>query len=70
GVVDLNNELKPRRERLATLREQGFASPNVFRRDHPSDKLHAKLDGKENEELEALNIEVPVAGRMMTRRIM
>ncbi len=32
--------------------------------------MHAEFDGKENEELEALNIEVAVAGRMMTRRIM
>ena len=44
--------------------------PNDFRRDHTSDQLHADFDGKENEELEALNIEVAVAGRMMTRRIM
>ncbi|MDU3056430.1 MAG: amino acid--tRNA ligase-related protein, partial [Escherichia coli] len=67
AVVDLNNELKTRREKLANLREQGIAFPNDFRRDHTSDQLHAEFDGKENEELEALNIEVAVAGRMMTR---
>lgn len=70
AVVDLNNELKTHREKLANLREQGVAFPNDFRRDHTSDQLHAEFDGKENEELEALNIEVAVAGRMMTRRIM
>ena len=70
AVVDLNNQLKTRREKLANLREQGIAFPNDFRRDHTSDQLHAEFDGKENEELEALNIEVAVAGRMMTRRIM
>lgn len=70
AVVDLNNELKTRREKLANLREQGIAFPNDFRRDHTSDQLHAEFDGKENEELEALNIEVAVAGSMMTRRIM
>ena len=70
AVVELNNELKTRREKLANLREQGIAFPNDFRRDHTSDQLHAEFDGKENEELEALNIEVAVAGRMMTRRIM
>ena len=69
-VVDLNNELKSRREKLAALREQGVAFPNDFRRDHTSDQLHAEFDSKENEELEALNVEVAVAGRMMTRRIM
>ena len=70
AAIDLNNELKTRREKLAALREQGVAFPNDFRRDHTSDQLHAEFDGKENEELEALNIEVAVAGRMMTRRIM
>ena len=70
AAIDLNNELKTRREKLAALREQGVAFPNDFRRDHTSDQLHADFDGKENEELEALNVEVAVAGRMMTRRIM
>ena len=70
AVADLNNELKTRREKLAGLREQGIAFPNDFRRDHTSDQLHTDFDAKENEELEALNIEVSVAGRMMTRRIM
>lgn len=70
AAIDLNNELKTRREKLAALREQGVAFPNDFRRDHTSDQLHADFDGKENEELEALNVEVAVAGRMMTRHIM
>ncbi|MEE3662391.1 lysine--tRNA ligase [Brenneria sp. g21c3] len=67
---ELNNELKSRREKLAALREHGIAFPNDFRRNSTSDLLHAGYDGKENEELEALDIEVTVAGRMMTRRIM
>ncbi|WJV54582.1 lysine--tRNA ligase [Prodigiosinella aquatilis] len=67
---DLNNELKARREKLAALREKGIAFPNDFRRDSISEQLHASYDDKENEELEALNLEVTVAGRMMTRRIM
>ncbi|MGL6020775.1 MAG: lysine--tRNA ligase [Gibbsiella quercinecans] len=67
---ELNNELQARREKLAQLREKGIAFPNDFRRDSISDKLHAEYDGKDNEELEALGIEVTVAGRMMTRRIM
>ena len=64
AVTDLNNELKTRREELANLREQGIAFPNDFRRDHTSDQLHTDFDGKENEELEELNIEVAVAGRI------
>lgn len=74
GVADaaqeFNNELKARREKLSLLRKHGVAFPNDFRRDCLSDHLHKEFDCKENEELEALNIEVSVAGRMMTRRIM
>ncbi|AXW86968.1 lysine--tRNA ligase [Lonsdalea britannica] len=67
---DLNNELKARREKLSALRETGVAFPNDFRRDTTSDRLHASYDDKDNEELEPLGLEVTVAGRMMTRRIM
>ncbi|PLR31290.1 lysine--tRNA ligase [Chimaeribacter californicus] len=67
---ELNSELKARREKLAALREKGVAFPNDFRRDSTSDTLHAEYDSKENDELEALGVEVTVAGRMMTRRIM
>ncbi|MFP1734741.1 lysine--tRNA ligase [Lonsdalea quercina] len=67
---DLNNELKARREKLSALRENGVAFPNDFRRDTTSDLLHASYDEKDNEELEPLGLEVTVAGRMMTRRIM
>lgn len=67
---DLNNELQVRREKLAVLRENGVAFKNDFRRNTTSDKLHAAYDNKENQELEVLGIEVNIAGRMMTRRIM
>lgn len=69
-AIDLNDELRNRREKLAALRQQGVAFPNDFRRDSTSDQLHAEYDEKDNQELESLNIEVSVAGRMMTRRIM
>ncbi|PQQ35731.1 lysine--tRNA ligase [Photorhabdus luminescens] len=67
---DLNNELQTRREKLAALRENGIAFPNDFRRENISEDLHVKYDDKTQEELEALNIDVTVGGRMMTRRIM
>lgn len=69
-AIDFNDELRNRREKLAALRQQGVAFPNDFRRDHTSDQLHEEFDAKDNQELESLNIEVSVAGRMMTRRIM
>ncbi|GAA0482179.1 MULTISPECIES: lysine--tRNA ligase [Tatumella] len=67
---DLNNELKSRREKLAALRQNGVAFPNDFRRDSLSDQLHQQFDDKDSEQLESTGIEVSVAGRMMTRRIM
>lgn len=67
---DLNNEMKTRREKLSVLRDNGIAFPNDFRRDAMSDELHQKYDAMSAEELEAANIEVAIAGRMMTRRIM
>ena len=69
-AIDFNDELRNRREKLAALRQQGVAFPNDFRRDHTSDQLHEEFDAKDNQDLESLNIEVSVAGRMMTRRIM
>ncbi|CAK9884319.1 MAG: Lysine--tRNA ligase [Candidatus Erwinia impunctatus] len=70
AAVELNNELKTRREKLQGLREKRIAFPNDFRRDTTSQPLHAEFDDLDNEGLEALNKEVSVAGRMMTRRIM
>ncbi|KYP97138.1 lysine--tRNA ligase [Sodalis-like endosymbiont of Proechinophthirus fluctus] len=69
-ATDLNNELRSRREKLTQLRQQGIAFPNDFCRDTVSDQLHARYGGKNNEELEALNVEVSIAGRMITRRVM
>ncbi len=70
ATLELNNEMKTRREKLDALRETGVAFPNDFRRDTTSDALHAQYDEKSNQELEELGVEVSVAGRMMTRRIM
>ncbi|MGO2105502.1 MAG: lysine--tRNA ligase [Proteus vulgaris] len=67
---DLNNELQTRREKLSALRDNGNAFPNDFRRDALSDELHQKYDAMSAEELETANVEVSIAGRMMTRRIM
>ncbi len=68
-AIDLN-ELKARREKLAALREQGVAFPTISVAIIPSDQLHAEFDAKDNDELASLNVEVAVAGRMMTRRVM
>ncbi|XNM76556.1 OB-fold nucleic acid binding domain-containing protein [Escherichia coli] len=69
AVVDLNNELKTRREKLATCASRGSPSRTISVAIIPLTN-RTQNSTKENEELEALNIEVAVAGRMMTRRIM
>ncbi len=68
--VDENQIIAERRGKLAGLRAQGNAYPNDFRRDALAADLHAKHDAKFNEELEALNQRVTVAGRMMLKRVM
>lgn len=70
NIEELNNEMKARREKLAQIREKGIAFPNDFRRDAISADLHALYDEKTKEELAEQKIQVQVAGRMMTRRIM
>ncbi|WP_022943222.1 lysine--tRNA ligase [Psychromonas hadalis] len=67
---ELNDILAARLAKLDAMRAKGQAFPNDFRRKNISDKLHAKYDDKTKEELEELAIEVSIAGRMMTRRIM
>nr|WP_046289101.1 lysine--tRNA ligase [Blochmannia endosymbiont of Polyrhachis (Hedomyrma) turneri] len=59
-----------RREKLSKLRCNGVAFPNDFRRNVVSDCLHKRYGNKSNEELYLLNIDVKIAGRMMSRRIM
>ena len=68
--VELSDMLAQRLDKLNAMREKGQAFPNTFRRDSISDNLHAKFDEKSKEELEALAVEVKIAGRIMTRRIM
>ena len=65
-----NDLIAQRRQQLSTLREKGNAFPNDFRRDTLAARLIEAYGDKSKEELEAANIEVRIAGRMMTRRIM
>ncbi|NRA82987.1 MAG: lysine--tRNA ligase [Gammaproteobacteria bacterium] len=69
-VVDVNELVAQRRAKLDAMREKGQAFPNDFRRKDISDDLHLAHGDKSKEELEELQVEVAIAGRMMTRRIM
>ncbi|MBK4765366.1 MAG: lysine--tRNA ligase [Pantoea sp. Brub] len=66
----LNVELKERRNKLKKIREYGIPFPNTFRKSSTTKYIHTIYDKHSNEELTNLNIEVSVAGRMMSRRIM
>jgi lysyl-tRNA synthetase class 2 len=59
-----------RRNKLTQLRENGIAFPTDFRRDNLAKELLDKYDIKSKEELEAEPLQVKLAGRIMTRRIM
>lgn len=69
-AIDFNDELRNRREKLAALRQQGVAFPTIFAATIPLTSCTKSLMRRITGELESLNIEVSVAGRMMTRRIM
>lgn len=68
--VDTNELIEQRRTKLNELRGKGNAYPNQFRRDALAANLHANYQQKTEPELEADPIQVKVAGRIMTRRLM
>ena len=69
-VEDENKLIAQRREKLAVLRQNGTAYPNDFRRDSLAAGLHELYGDKTTEELDAMQVRVSVAGRMMAKRIM
>jgi lysyl-tRNA synthetase class 2 len=66
--VDENSIIAERRAKLAAIRSQGVAFPNDFRPAHKAADLQAQYGEKSREELEAMEIKVSVAGRMMLKR--
>ena len=69
-AVDENKLIQERRQKLQTIREQGVAFPNDFRRNVVAGELHAKYGEADTETFEATPVRVSVAGRMMSKRIM
>ncbi len=65
-----NDIIAQRRSQLQVLREKGNAYRNDFRRDALAADLVRKYGEMGKEELEKAGINVKVAGRMMSRRIM
>jgi len=67
---DENKLIAERRRKLDTLREQGNAYPNDFRRNSTADELHQTFHEHDDETLREEAIEVAVVGRMMVKRVM
>lgn len=67
-VQEENKLIAERRSKLASIREKGNAFPNEFRRDDFAQKLQDDFGDKSKAELEALNHQVSVAGRVMAKR--
>ena len=67
---DENAIMAERRQKLNTLRQEGIAFPNDFVPANRAQTLHDEYDALSREELEALNVQVSVAGRMMLKRVM
>jgi len=69
-LVDENELIRQRREKLDAWRESTQAYPNTFKPENLASDLIAKYGEVEKQALEELAVEVAVAGRMMSRRIM
>jgi lysyl-tRNA synthetase class 2 len=69
-ILDQNEQIKQRKEKLAHLRQTGQAYPNDFTRSVLAKVLHDEYDAFEPEILTEKKIIAKMAGRMMTRRIM
>ncbi len=67
---DQNQIIAERRSKLNALRQAGVAFPNDFERKHLAGDLHGEFGGNTHDELEALQVHVAVAGRMMLKRVM
>ena len=65
---DDNKLIAERRAKLAKLREHGNAFPNTFRRDSLAQDLQRQFAQREKAELEALDHQAAVAGRIMAKR--
>lgn len=69
-TFDTHDLIEQRRAKLAEWRQQGIAYPSGFHRDAFAAKLHEQYNNKTEKEFEDHPVNVIVAGRMMTRRLM
>ena len=68
---ELNDQQIARRNKMNALAEQGIDPfGQAYKRTHVSGQIRAEYGGKTQEELDALNVEVRIAGRIMSKRRM
>ena len=67
---DENKIIAERRAKLAALRAAGVAYPNDFAREQMAERLDADFGELPAEDLEARQVKVAVAGRLMLKRVM
>jgi lysyl-tRNA synthetase class 2 len=67
---DESKLIAERRGKLNTLREQGIAYPNDFRRNATADELQQTFHEHDDETLREEDVHVAVVGRMMVKRVM
>lgn len=65
-----NEQILQRQHKLALLRKSGNPFPNDFRRNYLAMDLCTQFDKCSHEDLDTKALQVAVAGRMMTRRLM
>jgi len=65
-----NQIITERRNKLAEIRKAGVAFPNDFQRKNLSAELHGAYGEMGHDELDAAQVHVAVAGRMMLKRVM
>jgi lysyl-tRNA synthetase class 2 len=63
-----NRLIAERRAKLSAIREKRNAFPNHFRREDYAQRLQEELSGKGKEELEILDRQASIAGRIMAKR--
>lgn len=68
NIQEDNRLIAERRQKLGALREEGYAFPNTFRRQHLAAALQADYGDRSKEELAGLGQRVSVAGRVLARR--
>lgn len=68
--IDENEQIAQRRSKLSALRQHTTPYPNDFKPTHLAEKLHQEFGEQTTDFIESQAVNVTLAGRIMTKRIM